>query len=55
LKVVREKAFLISQVLDEAKVEAASSGLGLEGFKKLLNEAKQPRDQNDSGKPIDLP
>jgi hypothetical protein len=47
--VVKEKAFMISQVLDEAKIDAAASGLGLDGFKKLLAESKKPR-VDDSGK-----
>ncbi len=40
---------MISQVLDEAKIDAAASGLGLDGFKKLLAESKKPR-VDDSGK-----
>jgi hypothetical protein len=47
--VVREKAFLISQVLDETKVDASSSVLGLEGFKQLISEVKKTKDENDSG------
>jgi hypothetical protein len=49
LKVVKEKAFMISQVLEETKVDASASGLGLEGFKKLLAEAKKPKTDQDSG------
>jgi BRCT domain type II-containing protein len=48
--VVKEKAFLISQVLDEAKVEASTSGLGLDGFKKLIREVKKTQDDGESGK-----
>jgi hypothetical protein len=48
--VTKEKAFLISQVLEEAKVDASASGLGLEGFKQLLSESKKTRDEKDSGK-----
>jgi hypothetical protein len=50
LKVVHQKAFLISQVLDATKVEPSSSGLGLEGFRQLINETKKKRDPNNSGK-----
>lgn len=50
LKVMKEKAFLISQALDDAKVDAASSGLCYEGFKKLIAEVKKPRIDNESGK-----
>jgi hypothetical protein len=50
LKVVKEKAFMISQVLEESKVDASASGLGLDGFKKLLAEAKKPKTDQDSGK-----
>jgi hypothetical protein len=48
--VVKEKAFMISQVLEESKVDASASGLGLDGFKKLLAEAKKPKTDQDSGK-----
>jgi hypothetical protein len=50
LRIIREKAFLISQVLDETAVDASTSGLGLEGFKQLLSESKKKRDPDDSGK-----
>jgi hypothetical protein len=47
--VVREKAFLISQVLDETNVETSSSMLGIEGFKKLISEVKKPKPGDESG------
>jgi hypothetical protein len=50
LKIVKEKAFMISQILDEAKVDPTASGLGLAGFKKLLADSKQKREDDDSGK-----
>lgn len=50
LKVIREKAFMISQALEDANVEAAASALGLDGFKRLLREGKKTRDDADSGK-----
>jgi hypothetical protein len=50
LKIIREKAFLISQVLDETKVDGGSSGLGLDGFKALLKEVKKPQTDRESGK-----
>jgi hypothetical protein len=49
LKVVKEKAFLISQVLDETKIETSSSGLGLDGSRKLIKEVKKVREEGDSG------
>jgi hypothetical protein len=49
LRIIREKAFLISQVLEEANVEPGALALGLDGFRKLLTEVKKPRDPNDSG------
>jgi hypothetical protein len=54
LKVVKEKAFLISQVLDETKVDASSSGLGLDGFRKLIKEVKKARGDGDSGEFITI-
>jgi hypothetical protein len=42
---IKAKAFLISEILDEVKMEASISGLGLEGFKKLL--AKKPAEEEE--------
>jgi hypothetical protein len=50
LKIIREKAFLVSQVLDKTKIEPTTSGLGLEGFRQLLSESKKSNEQLDSGK-----
>jgi hypothetical protein len=38
---------MISAILDEAKVDAATSGLGLEGFKKLLGQRKGDDDEEE--------
>jgi hypothetical protein len=50
LRIVREKAFQISKILDKTKVEVSASSLGLEGIKKLLSESKKKQDPEDSGK-----
>jgi hypothetical protein len=48
---VKSKAFLISQALNEAKVDAATSVLGLDGFKKLLPQGKKDQpDKSVNGK-----
>jgi hypothetical protein len=47
LRVIPAKAFLISSVLEEVKVDASVSGLGLEGFKKLLAQHKQHDDDEE--------
>jgi hypothetical protein len=49
LKVLKEKAFLISQVLDETRLDVSSSALGLDGFRKLIKEVKGAREEADSG------
>jgi hypothetical protein len=54
LRIVREKAFQISQVLDDTIVDVTASGLGLAGFKKLLAESKKKHDPEDSGKSKNL-
>ncbi len=50
MRVIKSKAFLISQALEDAKIDAAASGLGLDGFKKLLNQSKKDRSDEKSGK-----
>ncbi len=40
---------MISQILDETKVDPNASGLGLAGFKKLLADAKKTREDDESG------
>jgi hypothetical protein len=40
LRIVKAKTFLISAILDEMKLDASTSGLGLEGFKKLIGKSK---------------
>jgi hypothetical protein len=47
LRLVKAKAFLISTVMDEVKMDASVSGLGLEGFKKLLSQKKPDDDEDD--------
>jgi hypothetical protein len=44
--VVKAKAFLISAVLDEVNLDASISGLGLEGFKKLITK-KTPDEEDE--------
>jgi hypothetical protein len=42
---------MISEVLEEAKVNASASGLGLEGFQKLIRSSTpKKRDPELSGK-----
>jgi hypothetical protein len=48
--VIKSKAFLISQALKDAKVDVATSGLGLDGFKKLLKSSQKDRSDEKSGK-----
>lgn len=43
---IKAKAFLISAVLDEVKLDASSSGLGLDGFKELLGK-KSLKDEEE--------
>jgi hypothetical protein len=49
LKIIKEKAYLISQILDETNVDATTSGLGIEGFRQLLAESKKKAEPVDSG------
>jgi hypothetical protein len=50
-RIVKSKAFMISEALDEANnIDGAASALGLDKFKKLLSENKKPRSDDQSGK-----
>jgi hypothetical protein len=49
-KVIKSKAFLISQALVDANIDISASALGLDGFRKLLSQNKQKeRDPEKSG------
>jgi hypothetical protein len=45
LRLIKSKAFLISEILDEEKVEAAASNLGFEGFKQLIAKKSTKEDE----------
>ncbi len=49
LRVDRSKAYLISQALEDAQVDAASSALGLDGFKKLIGHGKKRAMSDETG------
>jgi hypothetical protein len=50
-RIIKEKVFLVSEVLEEAKIDASASSLGLEGFQKLIKSAGgKKRDPEGSGK-----
>ncbi len=57
LRVIKAKAFMISAVLDEVKLDASSSGLGLAGFKELLGkkDSKEDGEVDSDGESKPLP
>ncbi len=46
-RIIKEKVFLVSEVLKEAKIDASASKLGLEGFQKLIKSAGRKRREPD--------
>ncbi len=57
LCVVKAKLFMISAVLDKAKVKASTSGIGLDGFKELISKksAKDDEEADSDGERKPLP
>jgi hypothetical protein len=47
-RVIKSKAFLVSQALEDAKIHVATLALGLDGFKKLLAGSKKDRSDDQS-------
>jgi hypothetical protein len=57
LRVVKTKAFMILSVLADVNMDVAASGLGLEGFKKLLKKTSvdEEEEADSDGKKKPLP
>jgi hypothetical protein len=48
-RVIKSKAFLVSQALADGNIDTAASGLGLEEFKRLLGQKKKENPNDLSG------